>query len=435
MGFVAVIGAGESGVGAAILAKEKGWKVWVSDYGRIKDRYQQDLLKYEIPFEEEGHNEKKILEADLVIKSPGVSPKTKIIKAIREKGIPVVSEIEFGYRYTDAKIIGITGSNGKTTTTLLTYHLLKAAGLNVGLGGNIGDSFAKSVALKRHDYYVLEISSFQLEDIQDFRCDIAMLLNITPDHLDRYDYDVMEYARTKLRITNIQAEDDLFIFNGLDPICKEMIKDETFQQRMMPVLEPIIHDTSLHLGGNTAFDLMNFKLKGRHNIMNLSFALLAALDLGIDSEALQNAIPTFENAPHRMEVVSELKGVTYINDSKATNVDAVFYALNAMEDPTLWIVGGVDKGNDYEPLMDLIKSKVKVIICLGIDNRKLYVAFEHLGIPMYDVKDIDKAVAIAQEMATEEDIVLLSPACASFDLFDNYEHRGDLFRSAVKALA
>jgi len=431
---IVIIGGGESGVGAAILAQKEGWNVWLSDFGKIKDKFKNELKKYKIDFEEGGHEVEKILQADLVVKSPGVSPGVSIIQAIVAEGIPIISEIEFGARYCEAKIIGITGSNGKTTTTLLTYHLLKAAGFNVGLGGNIGDSFAKSVALENYEFYVLEISSFQLDDIDTFRCDIAMLLNITADHLDRYDYDVMNYAASKFNIINRQEEDDLFIFNGRDPITNKLIPERNFDQRIMPMLEPIMLDDNLHLGGESHFDLTSFSLKGTHNLMNLSFALMAAIDLGADPSELQKGINSFVGAPHRMEHVRTFRGVDYINDSKATNVDAVFYALQSMDQPTIWIVGGVDKGNDYAPIMQLVEDKVIGIICLGVENAKLLNTFEKLEIPMEEVDSAEKAIKLAKKIAEDGDAVLLSPACASFDLFNNYEHRGDLFKAAVMSL-
>jgi len=431
---IVIIGGGESGVGAAILAKKEGWNVWLSDYGKINEKFKSELIKYEIDFEEGGHDEEKILQAYLVVKSPGVSPGVSIIKTIKSAGIPIISEIEFGARYCDAKIIGITGSNGKTTTTLLTYHLLKAAGFNVGLAGNIGDSFAKSVALQNYEYYVLEISSFQLDDIDTFRCDIAMLLNITADHLDRYDYEIMNYAKSKFQIVNQQTEDDLFIFNGRDPITNTMVAERNFDQRIMPVLEPIMHGSDLHLGGHSHFDLTDFSLRGSHNLQNLSFAIYAAIDMGAELSDLQKGIATFTNAPHRMEHVAEVDGVDFINDSKATNVDAVYYALQSMEQPTIWIVGGVDKGNDYDPIMDLVSTKVKAIICLGKNNEKLLNSFHRLELPMKEVGSAKEAVQSAAKMAVKGDSVLLSPACASFDLFNNYEHRGDLFKKAVKGL-
>ena len=432
---LAIIGGGESGVGAAILGQKEGWDVWLSDYGSISEKYKDELIKYNIAFEEGGHDQKRIINVELVVKSPGVSPGVSIIKAIKTAEIPIVSEIEFGAQYCKAKIIGITGSNGKTTTTLLTYHLLKAAGFNIGLGGNIGDSFAKSVALDDFEYYVLEISSFQLDDINTFRCDVAMLLNITADHLDRYGYDVMNYARSKFNIINRQREDDLFLFNGRDPLINTMIAEKDFDQRIMPILEPIMHDNNLHLGGLSHFDLTNFSLKGEHNLMNLSFALMAAIDLGAEPKVLQEGIDSFEGPAHRMEYVRTFEGVDYINDSKATNVDAVYYALQAMDRPTIWIVGGVDKGNDYEPIMDLVKSKVKAIICLGTDNEKLLKNFQFLSLPLRELNSAKAAVEMANKLANEGDTVLLSPACASFDLFNNYEHRGDLFKKAVNALS
>ncbi len=431
---IVIIGGGESGVGAAILAQKEGWNVWLSDYGSINEKYKNELIKYNIAFEEGGHDQVRILKAELVVKSPGVSPGVSIIQAINSADIPIVSEIEFGAKYCGAKIIGITGSNGKTTTALLTYHLLKAAGFNVGLGGNIGDSYAKSVALYDYEYYVLEISSFQLDDIDIFKCDVAMLLNITADHLDRYGYDVMNYAASKFNIINRQGTDDLFIFNGRDPITNTLILEKDFDQRIMPILEPIMLNNTLHLGGESHFDLTKFSLKGDHNLMNLSFALMAAIDLGAEPDTLQDGIASFVGPPHRMEYVSSFDGVDYINDSKATNVDAVYYALKAMDRQTIWIVGGVDKGNDYQPIMELVKSKVKGIICLGKNNEKILTTFQDLGLQIEEVMSASAAVASAAKMASKGEVVLLSPACASFDLFDNYEHRGDQFKEAIHAL-
>lgn len=434
MPLVSILGGGESGVGAAILAQQENWDVWLSDFGEISDKYKTEINNYNIPFEEGGHDVDKVLTSDLIIKSPGIPEKASIIKAIRANGIPIISEIEFGARYTNATIIGITGSNGKTTTTLLTYHLLRTAGFNVGLAGNIGDSFARSVALKEFDHYVLEISSFQLDDIEQFRCDVAMLLNITADHLDRYENDINNYAAAKMKISNHQGEDDIFIFNGEDPITNDLISKSNFDQRVLPILSPIMHGDDLWLGGDAHFNLSEFSLKGAHNLKNLSFALMTALDLKADGQLLQKAINTFEGAPHRLEFVGRVGGIEYINDSKATNVDAVFYALNAMDKKVVWIAGGVDKGNDYTELKEEVEKKVKAIVCIGIDNEKLHNSFNYLDIPIVDVQSAKDAVVYATQLAQQGDVVLLSPACASFDLFDNYEHRGNLFKQAVLEL-
>ncbi len=428
--YIAILGAGESGTGAALLAKAKGYEVFVSDLGVLQDHYRQELEANGIPYEEGHHTWERILTAREVIKSPGIPDKAPLIKALHENGIPVISEIEFAARYSNTFTIGITGSNGKTTTTRLTWHLLRSAGLNAGLGGNVGYSFARLVLEGKRDYYVLELSSFQLDGVLAFRPDIAMLLNITPDHLDRYDYKMENYVSSKFRIAMNQRSGDLFIFNADDPNITGFLAQHTFQAQYAGISESAVLDERLHIGGMT-IDMSRTPLRGRHNFMNALFAVRAAQALGIAQDVVQNALETFVNVPHRMERVGEINGAAYINDSKATNVDAVFYALDAMNTPVVWIVGGQDKGNDYEPLRALVRQKVKAIVCLGADNGKIIEFFERDVPKIAESRSAEEAVRAAMAVAAPGDTVLLSPACASFDLFRNYEDRGDQFREAV----
>ncbi|MCB9080081.1 MAG: UDP-N-acetylmuramoyl-L-alanine--D-glutamate ligase [Lewinellaceae bacterium] len=426
-----VLGGGESGVGAALLGQQKGFSVFVSDRGTIPERYQQTLREANIPFETGSHDEQRILQGALVVKSPGIPDEVPLVQALLAAGIPVISEIEFAGRYTDAFIIGITGSNGKTTTTRLTHHLLVSAGLDATMGGNVGLSFARQVATGKPAIYVLELSSFQLDGIDQFRPHIAMLLNITPDHLDRYAYRMENYIRSKFRILKNQRLGDQFLYNGDDPnILGALPVVSADGPTRVNINRSMIQDGLLNVGGQQ-FDLRNTALIGQHNAMNALFAIHTALALKVDPALIQAGLNTYINAPHRMEEVSEVNGVRFINDSKATNVDSVFYALQAMTQPTVWIVGGQDKGNDYSPLLPLVQQRVKAIVCLGVDNTKLRETFGKMVPQLVETSSAREAVATAGQLAVAGDTVLLSPACASFDLFKNYEDRGDQFRQAV----
>ncbi len=432
-----ILGSGESGTGAALLAQHAGFDVFVSDKGSIKEEYKKTLAAHGIAWEEGQHTLDKILNAREVVKSPGIPEKSDVMVAVRAKGINVIGEIELGWRYAGkCKIVAITGSNGKTTTTELTYHLLKTAGLNVRKGGNVGNSFATMAleGLNRGDaemqrIYVLEVSSFQLDDIQKFRPDIAILLNITPDHLDRYDYKLENYARAKFRITLNQKRGDVFIFNAFDPVVKEFMTGT--KAKKVGIREGFFKNGRIRIGRKYAFDMTHGNLRGPHNMFNAACAIRAALLLGAGPDKIQKGLDTFVPPPHRLEKVGVVNGVTYINDSKATNVDSVFYALQAMETPTVWIVGGQDKGNDYGPLFPLVRKKVKAIVCMGVDNSKIIDAFRNFKKPIIETRSAEDAVKAASGLAEKGDTVLLSPACASFDLFKNYEDRGDQFREAV----
>lgn len=428
-----VLGAGESGIGAAILAQKSGHEVFVSDKGQIKTQYKKELLKKSLPYEEGRHDEERILQADQVVKSPGIPDDVPLIRRLKDKGVPVISEIEFAYAYTDAFIIGITGSNGKTTTTKLIHHLLFQAGWNAGLAGNVGFSFAREVAERQYDYYVLELSSFQLDGVRDFRPNIAVLLNITPDHLDRYDNLLENYARSKFRIAKNLKGGDLFLYNEDDRQIALHLNSVPKEAAKAAIGRQLIQHHSVRLAGYE-FDMRKTALRGRHNYLNAAFAIAALLRLGMDAAIIRRGLESFKPVPHRLEPVAEIAGASYINDSKATNVDAVFYALQAMEKPIVWIVGGKDKGNDYEPLFSLVKNKVKAIVCLGADNRKLKTAFAGMTPKLIETTSAEEAVAAAYELAEDGDVVLLSPACASFDLFQNYEDRGDQFKTAVNNL-
>jgi len=431
--FIVVLGAGESGVGAAILAKQSGYQTFVSDRGQVKPNYKAELEQHGIPYEEGQHDQPKILTASLVVKSPGIPDTAPLLVAIYEKGIPVISEIEFAARFTRNFIVGITGSNGKTTTTKLTYHLLHTGGLDVAMGGNVGKSFARIVAERDYPYYVLELSSFQLENIEQFRPDIAMILNITPDHLDRYNYVMDNYIGAKFNIVRNQRPEDLFLYNNEDPNVAGKLTTYNPQSRLKAISVNSVQGERLKVGDHE-FDLAPTALKGLHNSMNALFAIETALALGIDAAAIQNGLNTFGNAPHRLEKVAVIAGAIYYNDSKATNVDSVYYALQAMTAPTIWIVGGTDKGNDYAPLFEFVKQKVKAIVCLGADNHKLIEVFTGMTPQIIETRSAQAAVDAAAELAVSGDVVLLSPACASFDLFKNYEDRGDQFRAAVLEL-
>lgn len=431
---VVILGGGESGVGAATLGIKHGNEVFVSDFGIIKDAFQKELQQLNISFEEKQHTESRILDADVVVKSPGIPDKAPIIKKIKAKGIPIISEIEWAFRFLErGKIIAITGSNGKTTTTSLIYHLLKSAGLDAAIGGNIGYSFAKLVANGAHDFYVLEVSSFQLDDIECFRPDIAIILNITADHLDRYEYDINQYAAAKFNLVKNQGKEDYFILNGNDTLLDGLLSETAIKPSVFKVYPENIKDNGLTINDYKIREEA-LSIKGPHNLFNAGCAVAVAQKLGVENETIQEALKTFVNVPHRMEVVAEINGISYINDSKATNIDAVFFALKAMEKPVIWIVGGTDKGNDYEPLMELVEEKVKAIICLGVDNTKILEAFSTTIKIIEEINSAQQAVHVASTYAEQGDVVLLSPACASFDRFVNYEARGDQFREAVLRL-
>ncbi len=435
---IVILGSGESGTGAAILAKRMGFDVFVSDKSPIKAAYKATLTELAIPFEEGEHSMDLILNADEIIKSPGIPEKTDVMKAIRAKGIPVIGEIELGFRYTkNARIVAITGSNGKTTTTNLTYHLFRAAGVNAFMGGNVGDSYAALVAEAleqpdQHRTYILEVSSFQLDDIDTFQPDIAMLLNITPDHLDRYDYQMINYVRSKFRITKNQTATQLLITNANDPEIQGHLAQNPgiVRARMEAVSTADIQGSTVTVQGQR-FDLSGTRLKGPHNMFNAACAIRAALECGIAPNDITAGLASFTPPPHRLELVTQKAGITWINDSKATNVDSVFYALQAVDTPIVWIAGGTDKGNDYTPLYDLVRNRVKALVCMGLDNEKLKTVFASYGFPIVEAKSASEAVEKAQELAQSGDTVLLSPACASFDLFKNYEDRGDQFRVEV----
>ncbi|MCF8245928.1 MAG: UDP-N-acetylmuramoyl-L-alanine--D-glutamate ligase [Saprospiraceae bacterium] len=427
---IAILGGGESGTGAALLAKHLGHEVFLSDGGSLKENYKAELRDKGIPNEEGKHTWTSIFEADEIIKSPGIPDGLPPLAELRRLGKPVVSEIEFASRHTSATIIGITGSNGKTTTTRLTHHLLKTAGYNVAIGGNIGTSFARNIIENKYEYYVLELSSFQLDGIVTFRPHVAILLNITPDHLDRYEYKMENYVRSKFRIAMNQQADDLLITNSGDPEIQEYLKSNRLAPRMIEVPNHFDSTKKLVVAGSE-YDMTGCILKGPHNFFNASCAIHAAKSIGASDEAIQTGLDTFVNDPHRLEFVAEIKGIEFINDSKATNVDSVFYALQAMEKPVIWIAGGTDKGNDYSPIEDLIRQKVKALICLGVNNSKLVDVFSPILKNIEEARSAKEAVERATIYAESGDVVLLSPACASFDLFKNYEDRGNQFKAAV----
>ena len=446
MSRIVVLGGAESGVGAAVLAKVKGFDVFLSDNGQIKDDYAQMLRKWDIPFEQGGHSESLILNADEVVKSPGIPSTAPMIRKLNAQGTHIVSEIEFASRYDSAKKICITGSNGKTTTTSLIHYLLKNAGLNVGLGGNIGKSYALQVATEKHDYYVLEISSFQLDDAYDFRPGIASITNITPDHLDRYDHNMENYVKAKFRITRNLRPEDCFIFDSDDSITIGHLSKIIVQAKMLPFSQQKVLEQGAYLDGEkivmkvdrneSEIYLKELALGGKHNIYNSMAAALAAKATGIDDKVIRESLRTFSPIEHRLEPVLSIRDVLYINDSKATNVDSAWYALECQTKPVVWIAGGKDKGNDYSVLDELVKKKVKALVCLGVDNRKLHESFEKiLGKEnIVDAFSADEAVKAASRFAKPGDVVLLSPCCASFDLFKSYEDRGDKFKEAVRNL-
>jgi UDP-N-acetylmuramoylalanine--D-glutamate ligase len=442
-GHIAILGAGESGVGTAILALKMGWKVFVSDKGEIKQEFQDKLNQIGVEWEQGKHNEDLILSADLVVKSPGIPDKAPLIVALKSKGVKIISEIEFAGYYCKAKTICITGSNGKTTTTLWTHHILRKAGFNVGLAGNIGQSFAKQVAENDFDFYVLEISSFQLDDMVDFRADIAILTNITPDHLDRYNYEMQNYVDSKFRILQNQTGDNWFVYNQDDPIITAEIAKRNLPMKLVPfsIKEEISYggyatNEQIIININKQFNMSihELALKGKHNTQNALAAGLASRILEIRKDVVRESLQDFTNVEHRLEFVAKVNGIEFINDSKATNVNSAWFALESMDKPVIWVVGGVDKGNDYSELTPLVKDKVKAIICLGIDNQKIIEAFQDVVETIVETKSASEAVTLGYRLAKKEETVLLSPACASFDLFENYEDRGNQFKQAVRSL-
>jgi UDP-N-acetylmuramoyl-L-alanine--D-glutamate ligase len=440
-----ILGGGESGTGAAVLGKQKGWEVFLSDKSSLKEVYKKELDAKGIRWEEGQHTESEILSADCIIKSPGIPHKVSIVQQAKAKGIEIISEIEFASRYTDAKIIAITGSNGKTTTTTLVYHLLKEAGLSVAVGGNIGYSFARLVAQEPKEYYVLEISSFQLDDITSFHPHIALLLNITPDHLDRYNYEFQNYIDAKMRITEFQQAADFLIYDADDPVTVQEINKGQVRAQLLPFsLEKTfergawsLDEKNMYVNVNQNIFEMSTKdltIKGKHNLKNAMGATMVAKLLNVRNENIRNSLMTFQGVPHRLEFVREVEGVRYINDSKATNVNSVYYALDSMEEGLVWIVGGQDKGNDYTPLIPYVSKKVKVIVCLGLDNQKIIQTFQSIVPTIIETHSMEDAVQVGRGLSQEGDTVLLSPACASFDLFQSYEDRGNQFKHYVNML-
>ncbi len=442
-----VLGAAESGIGAALLGKQQGWDVFVSDGGAIKDKYKEELQTAGIDYEEKKHTEEKILNADCVVKSPGISDKVAIVKKVREAGIEVCSEIEFGYRYkNNSRIIAITGSNGKTTTTALTFHLLKEADYDVAMVGNIGYSFARQVAERPHEWYVMEVSSFQLDDIHSFKPDVAVLLNITPDHLDRYEYKFENYIKAKFRIVENQTEREYFVVNYDDPVIKEHITTHfiqsntiyfTMSEQNISNEGGFINDDKMNIrfnGEELNMSIHDLSTKGKHNLYNSMAAGISSRIAGIRKEKIRESFSSFKGLEHRLEFVATIRGVDFINDSKATNVNSVWYALESMTKPTVLILGGQDKGNDYNEILELVKEKVKAIVCMGIDNAPIHAAFEGVIETIVDTKSAKDAVNAAYALAEKDEVVLLSPACASFDLFTNYEDRGEQFKEAVRNL-
>ncbi len=439
-----ILGGGESGVGTAILGKQKGYEVFVSDKGEIKEKYKKVLLHHKIDFEEKNHSEEKIFSADVVMKSPGIPDKVALIQILKSKSTPVISEIEFASQFTDATIIGITGSNGKTTTTLLTHHILKNADLNVGIAGNIGDSFAQQVAEQNYENYVLELSSFQLDGVEKFNSHIAILTNITPDHLDRYEYDFNKYITSKFTITKNQKSTDYLIYDADDEAINNWLKHNKTEAQLIPFsiekeLEfgAYLKNKEIIININKdklTMPLSTLSIKGKHNTKNAMAATMAAQLLKVRKQSIKESLSNFEGAEHRLENVAKIKGIEYINDSKATNVNATFYALECMDKSTVWIVGGVDKGNDYNDLLPLVREKVKAIVCLGLDNEKIKKTFGNIVDIVVETAGAEEAVKVSQKLAERGETVLLSPACASFDLFDNYEDRGRQFKKAVRSL-
>lgn len=440
---ITILGAAESGIGAAILAVKQGHDVFVSDGGKIKDKYKAELKNRGIKWEEEKHSEDRILKSDEIIKSPGIPEKADIMKKIRKKKISVISEIEFASRYTDAKIVAITGSNGKSTCTSLTYHIFQKAGLNVGLAGNIGYSFAWAVAEKNFDVYVLEISNFQLDDIKEFKPDVSVLLNITPDHLDRYDYKFENYINSKFRIAENQTKEDVFIYCSDDEVVTEHLAKHPvraqyvpFSLKKKPTSAGWSDEKKIFVNHKNPFQMSisDLSLRGNHNLYNSLAASIAAKTFDIRNETIRESMIDFKGLEHRLEFVSKVGGVEYINDSKATNVNSTWYALESMTKPVIWVVGGVDKGNDYSVLLELVKKKVKAIVCMGVDNLRIHDSFARYVDLIVNTMSAKECVKVSHYLADKGDVVLLSPACASFDLFQNYEDRGRQFKDAVKNL-
>lgn len=443
MNRIVILGAAESGVGAAALALKKGFDVFVTDMGKIKPHYKQMLDERGIPLEEGQHTEALILNADEVIKSPGIPDTAPMVKKIKSAGIPIISEIEFAGRYTNSKMICITGSNGKTTTTSLIYHIFKKAGYDVGLAGNIGNSLALQVAEEPHEYYVIELSSFQLDNMYDFRANIAVLLNITPDHLDRYDNSMQNYTDAKMRILQNQTKDDAFIYWNEDPIIKHELEKYHIESRLCPFsiikkegMIGYISDGEYHIERPTPFNMEQeaLALTGKHNLYNSLAAGIAADLSGITNEVIRESLSDFEGVEHRLEFVCTVHGVTFINDSKATNVDACWYALESMTQPTILILGGLDKGNDYNAIRDLVQKKCKALVYLGVDNSKLHTFFDPLGLPVRDTASMKDCINACYSLASPGNTILLSPCCASFDLFKNMEDRGEQFKTLARAL-
>jgi UDP-N-acetylmuramoylalanine--D-glutamate ligase len=441
---IVILGAGESGTGAAVLARKQGFDVFVSDSDRIKDHYKEILFNYDIEWEEGKHTERLIMNADEIIKSPGITEKSEIVTAIRKKGLKIISEIEFAGRYTSAKKICITGSNGKTTTTSLIHHMLRKAGLNAGLAGNVGKSFAMMVATENYDYYVLELSSFQLDGMYDFKADIAILLNITPDHLDRYDYNLQKYVDSKFRITQNLSEDDFFVYCSDDEITIRELerivikaKQLGFTLKETPQQGAYVDKGLMKIevdDDNFEISLADLALKGKHNIYNSMAAGITGNVLKIRKPLIRESLMDFTGVEHRLERFIRVHGIEFINDSKATNVNSTWYALESMTSPVIWIAGGIDKGNDYNELMDLVKAKVKALVCLGVENSKLHKSFDSVIPVITDTASMKEAVMAAYRLGSKGDTVLLSPACASFDLFENYEDRGWQFKNYVREL-
>ncbi|NDI99387.1 UDP-N-acetylmuramoyl-L-alanine--D-glutamate ligase [Flavobacterium sp. LaA7.5] len=438
-----VLGGGESGVGTAILGKKKGYEVFVSDFGKIKESYKEVLALNKLDWEEGKHTEALILNADVVMKSPGIPDKSPIVKLLKEKGVPVISEIEFASQLITVTTIGITGSNGKTTTTMLTHHLLKQGGLHVGLAGNIGKSFAWQVAENKHDSYVLELSSFQLDGIESYKPHIAVITNISPDHLDRYEYKYELYIAAKFRITMNQTEEDYLIYDADDEVITKWLEQNTIKAKKIPFSLSGNNKEGIYIENNTILSkieeefkmpINELSLEGKHNVKNAMAATAVAQLMRIRKQTIRESLSNFQGVEHRLEKVLKIQNVQYINDSKATNTNATFFALDSMTTPTVWIVGGVDKGNDYDELMQLVNEKVKAIICLGVDNQKIINAFGNVVDVMVETTSMSEAVKVAQRIAEKGDTVLLSPACASFDLFESYEDRGRQFKAAVQNL-
>ncbi len=440
---IVILGAGESGVGAALLAKKQEWNVFVSDAGKIKADYKTELDNNQIEWEENTHSIDRIFQAELIVKSPGIPETTDLMRALRNKQVKIISEIEFAGYYTRGKSICVTGSNGKTTTTMLTHHILKKAGWDVGLAGNVGKSFAKQVAEGDHDWYVLELSSFQLDDMFDFKADIGILTNITPDHLDRYENQMQKYVDSKFRILNNQNHEDWFIYNYDDPIIREELSKRKLSMNLAPFslkeeiklgAYAVNNQLIINIKDQLTMSIHELALKGKHNTQNSLAAGIAGRLVEIRKSVVRESLEDFENVEHRLEFVAKVNGIEFINDSKATNINSTWYALETMENPVVWVMGGVDKGNDYSELSNLVKEKVKAIICLGIDNQKIIKAFGHLVETIVEVGSATEAVAYAYRLAKKNETVLLSPACASFDLFENYEDRGNQFKQAVRKL-